>query len=129
MLCGSLQGICRLWSHWIRHKARQSIHMRRQSLQSTWCVCVCVCIRWSHTSVCNSSGHSNFEGKHCLVPTLVTDGELSSMRILQVACGSSHTLFLNDLVCEYVFQQLQIAVLFTRVMYMQLVREIQGSLD
>jgi len=43
------------------------------------------------------AGHSDFNGQTCAVPTRVYKG-LSGARCLQIACGSSHTLFLTDMV-------------------------------
>lgn len=41
-------------------------------------------------------GQTDFQGQQCLVPTHVSDG-LNSVHVLQIACGSSHTLFLSDM--------------------------------
>lgn len=49
-------------------------------------------------------GHSSFRGQTCPVPTRVCKG-LGSVRCLQIACGSSHTLFLTDMGQVYVSGQ------------------------
>ena len=48
-----------------------------------------------------TAGQSNFQGKLCLVPTMVTG--LADRKIIQVACGSTHTLFLCDTVSRDAF--------------------------
>lgn len=42
-------------------------------------------------------GHYEFRGQTCSIPTRVCK-ELSNRKCLQIACGSSHTLFLTDTV-------------------------------
>ncbi len=43
----------------------------------------------------NIAGHNSFNGQQCLVPTMVSPG-LNGIHVLQIACGSSHSLFLSD---------------------------------
>lgn len=43
----------------------------------------------------NQLGHSDFRGKLCTVPKRVTEN-LGGVRCVQIACGSSHTLFLTE---------------------------------
>lgn len=48
------------------------------------------------------TGHSDFRGKLCTVPKRVTEN-LGGVRCVQIACGSSHTLFLTEQVCLPLF--------------------------
>ena len=73
----------------------KTIIMRLQTMCNSMYVhtlCIIICI---------TLGQTDFQGQQCLVPTHVSDG-LNSVHVLQIACGSSHTLFLSDMVYAFI---------------------------
>jgi alpha-tubulin suppressor-like RCC1 family protein len=56
-------------------------------------VYVCGDNRYGQLSIAGLYGRT--QNQHVLTPTLITDG-LEGIHVSQIACGSSHTLFLSD---------------------------------